>query len=215
MSYFYEPLFKFAVCAVSGLYCHLYKLTFRTNLTFILHFQNNKYEACLSVQLAPTTYLITGSRLKSIYLQSKSIQNPVNLFHKSSNAKRKGNFQIKEGHVSLPVSATCDCVCTCGDPVPPKPVRRVMFSDDMCAGCGESAGSTSSDRLKSLPIFPPPPPHPSDHPSPSCSSSSPDCCSCREDEIQNHESAVFDSGAANSHYKSPHEVDGEYSYAYR
>merc|ERR1719445_549872 len=89
-----------------------------------------------------------------------------------------------------------------------------MFSDDMCAGCGESAGSTSSDRLKSLPIFPPPPPHPSDHPSPSCSSSSPDCCSCREDEIQNHESAVFDSGAANSHYKSPHEVDGEYSYAY-
>ena len=143
-----------------------------------------------------------GSCLKSIILQSKSIQNPVNLFHKSSNAKRKGNSQLsgkESGHVSLPV--TCECVCTCGDPVPPKPVRRVMFSDDTC--------SCDSDKLRS-----PPPVSPV----------SPDCCGCsssqrfesREDERRSNDAAFRSvSPVPNNHYKSPHEVDGEYSYAYR
>ena len=152
-------------------------------------------------------------RLKSIILQSKSIQKPVNLFHKSSNARRKGNSHLghgkDSGHVSLPTSATCDCVCTCGDPVPPKPVRRVMFSDDTCS-C-----SSESDHLKSLPVF-----NNDHHPQ---SSSSQDCCGCnssrfetREDERRNNDFAFRSiSPVPNNHYKSPHEVDGEYSYAYR
>jgi len=143
--------------------------------------------------------------LKINYSKPKSIQNPVKSFHRSSNdrpnAKRKGNGHNHSAHeaglTSLPV--TCECVCTCGDPIPPKPVRRVMFSDDTCC-CEE-------DKMKSLPVF-------------TDSHSSHDCCcsSSRfdpdQEEGQTNESAFCSSTVPNNHYKSPRDVDGEYSYAY-
>ena len=113
------------------------------------------------------------------FFQSKSIQKPVNLFQKSSNPSRRGNLGSSSGPGSLPVR--CECVCTCGDPVPPspvKPVRRVMFSDDTSQPC-------------------------------SCHQSTPAVSGqCEEEEDSS-------SAMPNNHYKSPHEVDGEYSYAYR
>merc|ERR1711892_851388 len=138
--------------------------------------------------------------------QPKSIQNPVKSFHRSSNdrpnAKRKGNGHSHSstecGPTSLPV--TCECICTCGDPIPPKPVRRVMFSDDTCC-CEE-------DKMKSLPVFADsPPPH--------------DCCCSgshgfapEQGEGQTNESDFCSSSVPTNHYKSPRDVDGEYSYAY-
>ena len=106
--------------------------------------------------------------------------------------------------MSLPV--TCECVCTCGDPVPPKPVRRVMFSDDTC-----SCHDDQADNIKSLPVIP-------SATSPTTSSSSPTscCCSprdCGPGEVEGEGESC--SAVPSNHYKSPHEVDGEYSYAYR
>lgn len=167
-------------------------------------FKKSRQFVCPFQQILSCKYL--AAALESIILQSKSIQSPVNLFHKSSNAKRKGNSQLsgkESGHVSLPV--TCECVCTCGDPVPPKPVRRVMFSDDTCS-CDSQA-----DKLRSLP-------------SPPLAEAPPGCCGCdsssrfesREDERRSNDAAFRSvSPVPNNHYKSPHEVDGEYSYAYR
>ena len=207
-------------CNISGqqlasiwMLAHNFPLKNIYNLQFVCRFQ----------QILSCKWLASsGMRLKSIILQSKSIQKPVNLFHKSSNAKRKGNSQLKDsGHVSLPTSVTCDCICTCGDPLPPKPVRRVMFSDDTCQ-------CDSADNLKSLPVFNDPSHHHDHHhPPPSSSSSSGasqgGCLGCsssrfetREDERRNNEFGFSSlSPVPNNHYKSPHEVDGEYSYAYR
>merc|ERR1719187_45655 len=135
--------------------------------------------------------------------QPKSIQNPVKSFHRSShdrpNAKRKGpsNSSSDSGPTSLPV--TCECVCTCGDPVPPKPVRRVMFSDDTCC-CEE-------DKLKSLPVFT------ESHSSHDCCCSSPRFAPDHE-EGHTHGPDFCSASVPNNHYKSPRDVDGEYSYAY-
>ena len=84
-----------------------------------------------------------------------------------------------------------------------------MFSDDTC--------SCDSDKLRSLPS---PPSFSDQHTSPP----SPGCCGCdsssrfesREDERRSNDAAFRSvSPVPNNHYKSPHEVDGEYSYAYR
>ena len=175
---------------------------------------------------------------KSISLFQSKTKSKQSLFHKSSNAKRKGNLQLGSakdtcGPSSLPV--TCDCVCTCGDPVPPKPVRRVMFSEDTSSGhCDcESESSQQSltrpDQQRSLPL--------SDHHHRSLPSFSNDTplpalptktreagvsdCGCVDETCDSNDSTLFrssirdESPAPNNHYKSPHEVDGEYSYAYR
>ena len=183
------------------MFAHNFPLKNIYNLQFVCRFQ----------QILSCKWLASsGMRLKSIILQSKSIQSPVNLFHKSSNAKRKGNLQLHQsGHASLP-PATCECVCTCGDPVPPKPVRRVMFSDDTCS-C-DTDSDTPTNLHKSLPVTP-------GFSEPSRG----DCCGCsssrlesREEERRSHDTAFRSiSPVPNNHYKSPHEVDGEYSYAYR
>jgi len=75
-------------------------------------------------------------------------------------------------------------------PVPPKPVRRVMFSDDTSSACSCH---------NSLPPV-----------------SSSSCCSPQYEADQEPQEGLFSSSSAmpSNHYKSPHEVDGEYSYAY-
>ena len=118
-----------------------------------------------------------------LFFQSKSLQKSVNLFQKSSNPSRRGALG----------GTRCECVCTCGDPVPPKPVRRVMFSDDTSSPCSPCSCH------KSLP------------PVPSASSSASCCCSPQCEAVQ----AGPEDAVPSNHYKSPHEVDGEYSYAYR
>jgi hypothetical protein len=99
------------------------------------------------------------------------------------------------GPASLP--PPCHCVCTCGDPVPPKPVRRVMFSDESCS-CSDE------ERLRSLPAKGPPV-------LPARGGGVTREGSAGEEES----SGCCSASPVPSHYKSPKDVDGDYSYAYR
>ena len=79
-----------------------------------------------------------------------------------------------------------------------------MFSDDTSSSPCECE---QADRMKSLPVIP------SSNPASCCCSKQ---CSAGQAEEEG-EAGLFSSSSAlpSNHYKSPHEVDGEYSYAYR
>merc|ERR1712001_733849 len=145
---------------------------------------------------------------------------------------RRGVENPHHGPSSLP-PPPCECVCTCGDPVPPKPVRRGMFSDESCS-CSDD------EKVKSLPVHMS---SDSSTRGMGRGGSERLCCgppslpsrgqsvrmlkeeerrelSVKEEEMEeirrNDEESTGCCSASPvpSHYKSPKEVDGDYSYAY-
>ena len=77
-----------------------------------------------------------------------------------------------------------------------------MFSDDTSCSCQDDP----ADNIKSLPVL-----TSSSSTTPTTSSSSPTSCCCSPSQGEGESCSAVPS----NHYKSPHEVDGEYSYAYR
>ena len=88
-----------------------------------------------------------------------------------------------------------------------------MFSDDTSCSCHSDQQDNS---MKSLPVFPPSSSSSSSStvPPTTSSSSSPTSCCCSPRDCGPGEGGDC-SAVPSNHYKSPHEVDGEYSYAYR
>jgi len=76
-----------------------------------------------------------------------------------------------------------------------------MFSDDTSCSCQDDP----ADNIKSLPVL-----TSSSSTTPTTSSSSPTSCCCSPSQGEGESCSAVPS----NHYKSPHEVDGEYSYAY-
>ena len=148
--------------------------------------------------------------------------------------RHRGRRGVEHHHGPSSLSPPpCECVCTCGDPVPPKSVRRVMFSDESCS-CSDD------EKVKSLPV------HMSSDSStrgmgrggserlccgpPSLPSRGQSVRMLKEEERRElsvkeemeeirrndeESSGCCSASPVPSHYKSPKEVDGDYSYAYR
>ena len=175
--------------------------------------------------------------LKQVFFQSKALSSNGRSSRREGGRHRgrRGGENHHHGPSSLP-PPPCECVCTCGDPVPPKPVRRVMFSDESCS-CSDD------EKMKSLPV------HMSSDSStrgsgrgggacerlccgpPSLPSRGQSVRSLKEEErrelqvkedemeemrrVEEESSGCCSASPVPSHYKSPKEVDGDYSYAYR
>lgn len=150
---------------------------------------------------------------------SSSSQYPTSSHHQAKSASSVKSFHSRQSSRRRSLS-TCECVCTCGDPVPPKPVRRVMFSDDTLVGqdhcdcCSETSSTQQAEtRKRSL------------NPAIVYGGRPDQCEECSCDSQPGHhrgpgsgEDSALSSGdsgqTSNNHYKSPRDVDGEYSYAY-
>lgn len=127
-------------------------------------------------------------------------------------SRREGGKRSRRGEAA---PSPCECVCTCGDPLPPKPVRRVMFSDESCS-CSDD------EKMKSLPV------HVSEGRvrgerccgPPSLPMRGHSMRGVREEERKEEErrdeesSGCCSASPVPSHYQRPKDVDGDYSYAY-
>ena len=176
-------------------------------------------------------YISLTHNCKVYFSQSKALSSSGRSSRREGGRHRgrRGVENPHHGPSSLP-PPPCECVCTCGDPVPPKPVRRVMFSDESCS-CSDD------EKMKSLPVH-----MSSDSSTRGLGRSERLCCgppslpsrgqsarSLKEgerrevqvkemEEMRRNEeesSGCCSASPVPSHYKSPKEVDGDYSYAYR
>ena len=178
-------------------------------------------------------YISLTHNCKVYFSQSKALSSSGRSSRREGGRHRgrRGVENPHHGPSSLP-PPPCECVCTCGDPVPPKPVRRVMFSDESCS-CSDD------EKMKSLPVH-----MSSDSSTRGLGRSERLCCGppslpsrgqsarslkegerrelqVKEEEMEemrrNEEesSGCCSASPVPSHYKSPKEVDGDYSYAYR
>ena len=206
-----------------------------TYISFLFLFNHFKVGLIWREKMIIMTVSSIQSMLK-LFLQSKALSSSGRSSRREGGRHRgkRGGESHHHGPSSLP-PPPCECVCTCGDPVPPKPVRRVMFSDESCScsddekmkslpvhmssdssarGVGRGGGGSASERLCCGP--------------PSLPSRGQSARSLKEEvgrEVQVKEEEMMrneeeSSGCCSaspvpSHYKSPKEVDGDYSYAYR